>query len=182
MILETKRAIADWLGHATYGIAAVLATLSYDGTDVAPVGTWQIADDTRGTAASDNAAIHRFEAESATAFPAIHVTADDVSSADGQAATYTHDGDVPVTLLVAVRSASPSAAIRDLDYAMRALLIVLETLFDPAIPAAVTASVRNGVQLKYIQSLNSLRFLEQLEHNVATAQMRAVIACRDTLA
>lgn len=182
MIIEAKRAIADWLGHGTYGLAAVLATLDYDGADTAPAGTWQIADDTRGTVASDNAAIHRFPEESATAFPAVHVTAEDVVTADGQSATYTHDGDIPVILLIAIRAASPSAAIRDLDYTMRALLIVLDTLFDPSVAAAVTAIRRNGVQLQAIQSISSLRSQENLEHNVATAQVRVAIRCRDTLA
>ncbi len=179
MILEAKRAVSDWLSVATYGLAAVLATFSYDGSDVAPAGPWQIADDTRGTVASDNAAIHRLPEDVDFA---VHVTAEDLLSADGQAATYTHDADVPVILTVIVRNASPSAALRDLDYTLRALLKVLETLFDPNIPAALAAVSRNNVQLQHIQSITSVRAQEELKSNVATAQLRVAIRCRDLIA
>lgn len=179
MILEAKRAVAEWLQHPTYGLAAVLATLATDGSDTSPSTNWTIADDTRGTTASDLAALNQVNDDVPRS---CYVRSDDTQTMEGQAATYTHDGDIPIVLSFGVRAASPSAAIRDLDYTLRAALIVLDSLFNPTITDAVAAIQRNGVQLVAITSLQAVRTQEQLESNLATAHLRAVLSCRDTIA
>lgn len=173
MILDVVRAVADWLADGTHGVAAKLAALDYDGSDTAPSGTLSIIDETR----SDDAAIDR-----PPTAPFLKVVAGEVRSLDGQAAAYTHDADVPLEITIQRSGTSPSALVRDLYYTVRATLQSVEALFDPAIPAAVTACTRNGVQLQVIVTLSAARVSPALEDQTGSAAVYLTVRCRDTLA
>ena len=174
MILESVRAFADWLAHPTHGVQAALGTLVLDGTDVVPSGTLTISDETR----SDVAATERPGVEP----PYIRVQAGDVRGFEGQSATYTHDADVPLEILVVRQATSPAAATRDCYYTTRAVLRVIEQLFNPNLPAAVAAIARNGVQLQAIQTLSAGRIDVPITDNTITAAVFCTLRVRDTLA
>jgi hypothetical protein len=173
MILETVRAVADWLEDATYGVAARLASLTYDGTDAAPSGTWTVTDETR----DNDAAIDR-----PTAGHVLKVVAGEVRSLAGEAATYLHTAQVPLEITVQRTATSPAALVRDLYYTQRAVLACVESLFDPSIAAAVTACSRNGVQLQVITALSVARVAPALDDNLGTGAVYVTVQVRDTLA
>lgn len=173
MILEVVRAVADWLDDPTHGVAARLAALALDAGDTAPTGTLTVYDETR----DDDAAIDR-----PPAAPFLKVVAGELRSLDGQAATYTHEGDVPLELTVQRALTSPAALVRDLYYTQRAMLQCVEALFDPTIPAAVAACSRNGVQLQVITTLSAARVAPSLDDATGSAAVYLTVRCRDTLA
>lgn len=173
MILDVVRAVADWCEDATYGVDATLAALDFDGSDTAPSGALTVIDETR----DDDAAIDR-----PPTAPFLKVVAGELRSLDGQAATYTHDADVPLEITIQRTSTSPAALVRDLYYTQRALFQVLESLFDPSIAAAATACTRNGVQLQVITQLAAARVAPQLDDTTGTVAVYLTVRARDTLA
>ena len=172
MILDTVRAVADWLSDGTYGINAALAALDLDGADTAPAGTYAIIDETR----DDDATIGRDGTR-----PFVRVAAGEVRSLDGQAATYTHDADVPLELLICRATTSPAATVRDLYYTVRATCQVLERLFGTS-AAAVAARTRNQVQLSHIENLSTAQVRVELGDTPATAAVMVTIRVRDLIA
>jgi len=173
MILEVVRAVADWLEDATYGVDAKLAALTLDGGDSLPSGVLTVYDETR----DDDAAIDR-----PPEAPFLKVVAGEIRSLDGQAATYTHDADIPLEITIQRKLTSPAALVRDLYYTTRATLQSVEALFDPSIPAAVTACSRNGVQLQVIVTLSAARVAPSLDDATGSAAVYLTVRCRDTLA
>jgi len=173
MILEVVRAVADWLEHASYGVDAHLAALDLDGSDAVPSGALAVYDETR----DDDAAIDR-----PPVAPFLKVVAGEIRSLDGQAATYTHDADVPLEITIQRKGTSPSALVRDLYYTSRATLQSVEALFDPSNAAAVAACSRNGVQLQVITALSAARVAPALDDATGSAAVYLTVRCRDTLA
>lgn len=173
MILEVVRAVADWLEHGTYGVQAKLAALTVDVGDSTPSGTLAVIDETR----DDDAAIDR-----PPVAPFLKVVAGEVRGFDGQSATYTHDAEIPLELTIQRKGTSPAALVRDLYYTTRATLQCVEALFDPSIPAAVTACSRNGVQLQFITALSAARVAPALDDATGSAAVYLAVRCRDTLA
>ena len=172
MILDTVRAVADWLADGTYGVAAKLAALDYDGSDTAPSGTLSIIDETR----DDDAALPRVEAT----LPSIRVQCGEVRSLDGEAATYQHRADLPLDIVIACEATSPSATVRNLYYYTRATLQSVEALFSENIAAAVTARSRNGVQLQFYTSLSAARVRPELDDTTGTAAVLLTVRVQDT--
>ena len=173
MILETVCAVADWLGHATYGVDAQLAALTYDGSDTAPSGTHTVIDETR----TSDAAIDRPPTP-----PFLKVVAGEVRSLAGEAATYTHTGLIPLGITIERRQESPAALVRDLYYVQRAVLRCIERLFDPSITAAATACLRNNVQLQVIVTLSAARVAPTIEDNTGSAAVYVTVQSRDITA
>ena len=173
MIVESVRGVADWLAHSTHGVDAALATFPYDVGDAAPSNALAVYDETR-----------REEAALGTSVAGDHirVQAGDIGSLDGQAATYTHDADIPLEILIARRKTDADDAVRDCYYTLRAVLKVIEQLFNPTIAAAVSACSRNGVQLQAIQTLSAGRSETPLSDTHVTMAVLCTLRVRDTLA
>lgn len=170
MILEATRAVTDWLDDATYGLQARLTALDFDGSDTAPSGTLTIADETRDA----QAALGRFPA-----LPACTVSAQPVESLDGQAATYTHDADIPLLIRLARKDSAVEDATRDLYYTLRAAMATLEALFDDRVVDHSARRIRNGVQLQHIVAMGGARTREELQDTDVTAAIAVTIRCRD---
>jgi len=173
MILETVRAIADWLGHGTYGVSARLAALTYDGSDAAPGGTLTVVDETR----HNDAAVDR-----PAAGPVLKVVAGEVRSLAGESAQYTHTAQVPIEITIQRSATAPRDLVRDLYYTQRAVLACVERLFDPSIAAAAAACMRNGVQLQVITALSAARVAPTIDDNIGSAAVYLTVQVRDTLA
>jgi len=173
MILETVRAVADWLDHATYGVDAQLAALTFDGSDTAPTGAHTVIDETR----ESDAAIDR-----PAAAPFLKVVAGEVRSLAGEAATYTHTAQIPLEITIERSDVSPAALVRDLYNTQRAVLRSVEQLFNPAIAAATTACARNGVQLQVIITLAAARVAPTIEDNTGSAAVYLTVQSRDITA
>lgn len=173
MILEALRVVTDWLNDGTYGAAAKLAALDYDGSDTAPSGTLTILDETR----ADDAALNR---ESAP--PTIRVAATDVRELVQDGALQELDGDVSIELTIIRAATSPSAVVRDLYYTTRAVSQSLADLFDDRIADALTARTRGGVQVQGYTSLAAAQVRPELTDTTGTAGLVLTVRCRDTSA
>lgn len=173
MILEAVRLLAAWLGNGTYGIAAKLAALPKDGSDSTPSGTLSITEETTGAAAS----VDQYPA----AWSCV-VAAQPVESLDGQAATYTHDADVPLLLRLCRTDSNAAAAARDLYYTLRATVQSIEALFNDANTGAVAARTRNSVQAYAIVALGQARTRDEPQDNVVTGALAVTLRCRDLVA
>lgn len=170
MRLETVRAVADWLGDGTYGLAAKLAALSFDGSDTAPSGTWNIVDETR----SDDAATDR-----PPTAPFVRVVAGDARSLNGEAAQYTHTAEIPLEITIQRSATSPSALVRDLYYCERALIQSVEALFGNS-AAAETARFRGDVQLQVITQMSLARSAPAIEDHLGSTALYVTVQARDT--
>lgn len=175
MILEAVRVLADWCAHPIHGVQAALGTLDYDAGDDVPEGVLTVIDETRDDAAAS-------ERPPTSGYPYLRVQSGDVRSLEGQAATYTHDAEIPLELLIAYQRTSNAEATRDCYYATRAVLQVVERLFDDTIPDAVTARDRNQVQIQFIVSLAAGRPDAPIEDNVVSAAVLVTLRCRDIIA
>ena len=173
-MLDVLRMVTDWFGDATHGIAAKLAALDFDGSDVAPTGTLVIGDETRNA----KAAVGNYPAD---AFGCL-VQLQPVESFTGQSATYTHDYRVPVLVRFCRTDVDAAAATRDLLYTLRAAIYSIDALFDAGIAAAVTARTRNQVQAYVLEDISGALTREQREDNKVTAALTFTITARDLLA
>lgn len=173
MILETVRAVADWLEDGTYGVTARLASLTYDGGDAAPSGTLVVIDETRDNDASvDRPPAGHF----------LKVVAGEVRTLAGEAATYSHGAQVPLEITIQRQATAPKDLVRDLYNTQRAVLACVESLFNPAIAAAAAACTRNGVQLQVITALSAARVAPTIEDYVGSAAVYVTVQVRDLLA
>jgi hypothetical protein len=172
VILETVRAVADWFADPVHGVDAALAALPYEAGESAPSQPLSIYDETR-----------REEAALGTALAVDHIRiqAGAIQSLDGQSATYTHDADIPLEFLIARRKTDADDALRDGYYTVRAVLQVIERLFDGS-AASSTATARNGVQLQVILSLSAGRSESPLGDTHVTMAVLCTLRVRDTLA
>jgi hypothetical protein len=173
VILESIRAVADWLAHPTYGVQAAFAALQYDAGDTAPNGVVAVYDETRREEAAT---------ERPMTVPYLRVQCGEVRSLEGQAATYTHDADIPIEILIVRSKTDADDATRDAYMTTRAVLRVIEQLFNPQIPDAVTAVWRNGVQLESILTLACGRVDTPLSDTNVTMAVLCTLRVRDTLA
>lgn len=172
MILDVVRAVTDWLGDGTHGVAAKLAALDFDGTDTAPTGTLVILDETR----DDDAALPRLT----DGVFSIRVQAGEVRSLDGEAATYQHVADIPLELVIERQATSPAAAVRDCYYVVRAVLQTLEALFNDTIAASLAARQRNQVRLQVYTQLSAARVRQELHDTTCTAAVLFTVRAQDT--
>ena len=173
-MLDVLRAVTDWFGNATHGIAGKLAALDYDGSDVAPTGTLTIGDETRNA----KAAIGSYPSETFGCLVQLNPAEQFI----GQSATHTHDYDVPLLVRFIREDVDAAAATRDLLYTLRATLQSIDALFDDSIAAAVTARTRNQVQLYSLLSVGGALTREQRDDNKVTAAISLTIRARDLLA
>jgi len=170
VILEAVRIVADWLEDGTYGVAAKLAALDFDGSDTAPAGTIAVEDETR----SDEAAMNRD-----TARPFIRVAAADVRELGQDGALQVHDGDVAVEITIVREADSPAAVVRDLYAPTRAVTQSLAALFDDRSAAAMTARVRGGVPWHGYTTLAAAQVRPELTDTTGTASVYLTARCRD---
>lgn len=173
-MLDVLRMVTDWLGDGTHGIAAKLAALDYDGSDTAVSGTLTIGDETRNA----KAAVGSYPSET---FGCL-VQLQPVERFEGEAATHTHDYDVPLLVRFCRTNVDAAAATRDLLYTLRATLQSLDALFTESIAAAVTARTRNGVQAYALLSVGGALTREERADDKVTAAISLTIRARDTLA
>lgn len=172
MMLDVLRMVTDWLGHATYGVAAQLSALDYDGSDTTPVGTLQIVDESR----DEGAAIGQYP----SAWSLI-VALQPVDQLVGQSAQYTHEADVPVLIRVKREDSNPAHAIRDLLYTLRATTRSIEALFTDSNATGVAARTRNQVQALFYTALGQALTREQRDDHTVTAAIAVTIRARDLL-
>lgn len=172
-MLEVARMVSGWLGDATYGVAAKLAAASFDGSDTAPTGTLVIGDETQNAKAS----LGQYPGDWSIA-----VQLQPMDTLDGEAATYTHEYNVPLLLRFSRKDSNAANATRDLLYTLRATVQSIEALFNASIAAATTARLRNNVQASVIVSMGQALTREQREDNLVTAALSVTIRARDLVA
>lgn len=134
MIVEGLRLVAAWLGHETHGVAAQLATMTFDGSDSAPAAPTIVEETTNDLAAMGRAA----EASPNGAGGVLGVVALPLEDASG--AVTTPGRDLTLRLMVQYANASPNLADarRDGYYTLRAVLLSLRALTLEATPAERT--------------------------------------------
>lgn len=174
MILETMRAWADWLGDATYGVNAQLATIPLDGSDTAPDAVAIVADETRnGTAARRQipdtlpALLVRLQ-QSGTLVPNIGPN------------TAVRDGEIPLLTAYAATNADSAKGNRNAVYTLRAIEKSLRDFMDPSIAAANTARMRGNIQILSVTGLEHVTTYEPLEDRDVLAALIVTFQVRDT--
>lgn len=172
MILEAARSISAWLGHATYGVNALLvSTIPRDGTDALPVVA-SITDEFT----DERASVGRVP----VLLPSLTV---DVFAADvieNQVVQDQGDGQVVVRIRYGTASADAAVAKREGSYVIRAVAMSLRVLARQAHEASRT---RNSVRLRPAQNgrVEVRPYLEVLEDRLVTAMCVATYDFRDYL-
>jgi hypothetical protein len=156
MRLEAARIIADWLGHATYGVNAKLAVLTLDGSDTRPADVATIVDETRNA----SAAFRRFDG---LTLPALIVTVPvDPVYRDSELPQSNNRADAFVTVQAryAVRKLAGETAIADGNYIVKAVLASLRELHKNA---NVASRTRNSVVLVSCEEMLEQGVYEEVE-------------------
>jgi hypothetical protein len=172
MILETIRAVTDWLNNATYGVNAKLSTVTRDGGDPAVDSIQLITDETRNF----EVAIRKIPA---TPRPNISVfLANDVDMSPKEFSG-TRNGDVTVIIRYAVDENNTNSGLRDAYYTMRAVIASLKD-FNSNGPAPEFARSRNGVQIIAITEMVEMQPFQTPEDTAISTGLRITFEVRDT--
>ena len=170
MIIETLRIVADWLGDSTYGVNAMLANMSFDGSDTQPPDVFVL------NAADDpHAALDQIPTD-ADNLPALLVTlyTSPVDQVVPAAQPWPPDVQVDVLIRYAARDVLSTRGVCDLSYTNLAIWWSLGFLMSTN--AGLSARTRNGTQL---YGVSEMRALTLDRPNVDAVMTGAVLAtCR----
>lgn len=177
MILESVRILTEWLGHATYGVNALLPTVPREGTVAAPAAV-TIMDSTR------DARITRGHLPplTGTENPALLVSAADETITLVAPAVRPMPADAAVTMLVRYCTSDLDTARAECaaSITLRAVARSLAQLFVTA--AGESARVRSSVQLVGLTDLRLATLYEATDDTIVTGGVLATLRVRDTWA
>lgn len=143
MIVEGVRLIADWLADQTYGVAAQLAAMTFDGSDQAPEVP-AITDETRNDAVAEG------RTADAANGPALGVVALPLEDASNTVAQPARDLTLRVAVMYASKEPNTADARRDSYYVLRAVLLSLRAL---ALQSDSAARTRGAIALVGLDEL-----------------------------
>ena len=158
MRLEAARIVTAWLQDNTYGVAAKLAVLPLDGSDVRPttIADSSIVDETTNA----SAAFRRFDG---LTLPALIVTcAGEPEQRDGELLQSNDraDGYVTVQVRYTERALDSPTAIVDGTYVIRAVIASLRELHANA---NVASRTRNSIRLVSCESITEQGIYEEVD-------------------
>jgi hypothetical protein len=172
MILEASRIVSTWLGHGTYGVAALLSsTIPREAGDALP--TIATITDEYGTTLAAGGRLPG-------TLPALSVDTFAADVVENQVVADQGDGTVVVRVRYGASLADLAQAKRNGSYVIRAVAASLRILNRNA---NVASRTRNSLQLRPAKggAVEVRPYFEQLEDRVVTALCVATYDFRDVL-
>ncbi len=172
MILEASRIVSTWLGHGTYGVAALLAsTIPREAGDAVP---------TISTITDEYGATLPAGGRLPSVLPALSVDTFAADVVENQVVADQGDGSVVVRVRYGASLADLAQAKRDGSYVIRAVAASLRILNRQAHDGSRT---RNSLRLRPAKAgaVEVRPYFEQLEDRVVTALCVATYDFRDLL-
>ena len=170
MILETLRAVTDWLGDATYGVNAKIAALNLDAGDSVPPDVQTIADETRnGQVARQQIPANK---------PALMISLYEDATLVPEVMQSTRDGEVVVLIRLAVENIETDDGARDSFYIMRAVEQSLREFHRN--DYAATNRTRNGILIGPCVDMRQTTVYEPTEDGTVTSALLLRYQCRET--
>lgn len=170
MILESMRAVTDWLNRDDYGVNHFLASIPVDEGDQPPSRVAVIYDETRDDLAA--------RAEEPLVFPAIYVTMDLPFEMDGPIPTGQFREAASMTMAIRYlrKDWSTANAVRDTLYTLRA---VVKSITELAKPAHADSRTRNYVGITAVNRVSQMLTAETVGESVMTGAVVLDLAVRD---
>lgn len=173
MQLELNRIVADWLGHATYGVNAKIDLVPRDGADPAPPDLVTITDETR----SFTIAAGRLP-KAPAAYPLLAVTVKSINYDDPTQPNALGDARATVTIRYAERQADQDLGLQNASYTLRAVVMSLREL---AKDDHVASRTRDSVRVYAVERLEQVPLVQGVDDAWITGAVEVTYWVRDIL-